>query len=186
MRILVVTAMYPTPDDPAFGSFVRRQMLSLEAAGVEVDVLVLSGRSRKLAYAAGVRELHERLRRRRFDVVHAHYGLAGMVARAQRQVPVVVTFHGDDLLGTATGDGRTTRLSRALVAAGRILSDRVDGVIVQSHQMAGVLRRRDVHVISSEVDFDVFAPVDRVTAWRELGLDPERRYLLFAAKPEIA
>ena len=40
--------------------------------------------------------LRRTLRNGRFDLVHAHYGLTGMVALAQRSVPTVVTFHGSD------------------------------------------------------------------------------------------
>ena len=42
-----------------------------------------------------------------FDVVHAHYGLAGLVAAFQ-PLPLVVSFCGDDLLGTPDGRGGIT------------------------------------------------------------------------------
>ena len=31
------------------------------------------------------------------DVIHAHYGLSGLLATLQRRVPVVTTFHGSDI-----------------------------------------------------------------------------------------
>jgi teichuronic acid biosynthesis glycosyltransferase TuaC len=49
MRVLVVTAMYPTPEHPEFGSFVRTQVESLRNAGVDVELLVLRGRRRRMA-----------------------------------------------------------------------------------------------------------------------------------------
>jgi hypothetical protein len=30
------------------------------------------------------------------NVIHAHYGLSGLLANAQRKVPVVTTYHGSD------------------------------------------------------------------------------------------
>ena len=30
------------------------------------------------------------------DIVHAHFGISGLVANLQRKVPVVITFHGSD------------------------------------------------------------------------------------------
>ena len=186
MKVLVTTAMYPTPANPAFGSFVKTQVESLERAGIDVDVLVLQGRSRKLMYPLGVPSLHRRLREdRSIDLVHAHYGLVGMVARAQLKVPLVVTFHGDDILGTVGDHGRLTLPSRVIAAAGKVLGRLADAVIVQSEEMARAFPGSSTHVIPHEVDFDVFRPTPRTEARRALGLDPERPYLLFAANPAI-
>jgi teichuronic acid biosynthesis glycosyltransferase TuaC len=185
MRTLVVTAIYPSAERPAFGTFVRTQVESLARVGVDVDVLVLDGRNRKLIYPKGMVQLRRRIAAGRIDLVHAHYSFAGVVARTQRRLPVVVTYHGDDLLGTVDERGRTRAWSRGVVALGRLLAELVDGVIVQSEEMARTLRRRDVHVIPHEVDFEVFRPVARVRARALLGLDPSRRYVLFASPPQI-
>jgi glycosyltransferase involved in cell wall biosynthesis len=185
MKLLVVTAMYPKPDRPEFGSFVHTQVLGLRAAGVEVDVLVLDGPNRKLMYPKGMLELRRRVNEDPPDLVHGHYSYAGVVARSQWQVPVVVTYHGDDALGTVGPDGRTRTASRAIAAAGRLLGEFVDAVIVQTDQMAARFRRADVHVIPHEVDLDVFHPTDRDHARAKLGLDPDRHYALFAASPAI-
>lgn len=99
LSILVVTNMYPTAEAPTYGSFVAEQVEALRAL-VDVDqveVLFLDGRSSALNYLRGVRELRKTMARNRFDVVHAHHGLAGAVAVTQSQVPVVITFHGSDL-----------------------------------------------------------------------------------------
>lgn len=135
MKVLIVTAMYPKPENPAFGSFIRTQVESLRRAGVAVELLLLQGRLRKWSYLKGMFQLRERLAKGSFDLVHAHYGLVGMVARTQWKVPVVVTFHGDDLLGTVNTRGKKTLFSAFIVAAGRRLARSVDAVIVQSQEM---------------------------------------------------
>ena len=186
MKVLVATAMYPTPERPAFGTFVRTQVESLRLIGVDAEPFVLDGRSRKAMYARAVPRLRRRLARGDVDVVHAHYSYVGAVARMQRAVPVVLTFHGDDLLGTIGTDGRQTALSRGIAAGGKLLARLVDAVVVQNRTMADVLHGHpSVHVIPHEVDLDLFAPTDRDEARRTLGLDLERRYLLFASPPDI-
>ncbi len=185
MRVLVATAMYPSPERPAWGTFVRTQVEGLRKAGVDIQLLVLEGRPRKLIYPKGILQLHRRLADRSIDLVHAHFSYVGMVARAQWRVPVVVTYHGDDLLGTRNHRGGITLFSRLAVVAGQLLAETVDGVIVQSKEMAARLRRPDVHIIPHEVDLELFRPVDRVQARKALGLDPEKKYLLFAANPQI-
>jgi len=182
MKVLIATAMYPTPENPAFGSFVRTQVESLQSVGVDAEPFVLAGTNRKLMYPRAVPRLRDRLRRGDVDVVHAHYSYVGAVARSQWLVPVVLTFHGDDLLGTVGPSGRTTLSSRAIQAGGRALARRVDAVIVQSDEMAAQLSDVEhVHVIPHEVDLELFSPVAKREARAALGLDPERPYLLFAA-----
>jgi teichuronic acid biosynthesis glycosyltransferase TuaC len=185
MKVLIVTAMYPTPEFPAFGSFVRTQVEALRQKGIQIELLVLQGRSRKLIYPKGVIQLRQRLRDNSIDIVHAHYGLVGMVARTQTKVPVVVTFHGDDLLGTINRRGKHTYLSQALAAAGRVLGRLVDAVVVQSQQMASRLHGSNVYVIPHEVDLHTFSPLDQDTARLALNLEPQKKYLLFAANPQI-
>ena len=185
MRVLIVTAMYPTPTNPAFGSFVRTQVESLRQVGVEIELLVLEGRYRKLIYPKGVVQLHRHLAHDSTDLVHAHYSLSGMVARTQWKVPLVVTYHGDDLLGSRNTHGQITRFSKLVVLAGQVLGQLANAVIVQSREMASKLKRDDVYVIPHEVDLELFRPEDRERARSILGLNPKKKYVLFAANPAI-
>lgn len=185
MRVLIMTAMYPTAENPAFGSFVRTQAESLKRAGIGVEVLVLKGNNRKLIYPKGALQLRRLLKWGLFDLVHAHYGFVGMVARTQWKVPVVVTYHGDDLLGTVIGEGKTAHWSPLVVAAGKKLAQYVDAAIVQTSEMASKLTKSSVFVIPHEVDFDVFYPTECLEARAILGLKADKKYLLFAADPEI-
>ncbi len=185
MKVLVMTAMYPTPANPAFGSFVKTQAESLTHAGIDVEVLVLSGRFRKLNYPKGVFQLRGRLAGGSIDLVHAHYSYVGLIARTQWKVPVVVTFHGDDLLGTVMEGGEKTRSSSLIVAAGKRLARHVDAAIVQTSEMASKLDASNVFVIPHEVDFEVFKPTERESARATLGLAAGKQYLLFAANPQV-
>ena len=151
-----------------------------------MDVLVLEGRGRKLIYPRGMWQIRRRLRERPPDLVHAHFGYCGIVARTQRAVPVVVTFHGDDVLGTINARGAVTVGSRIAAAASRSIARRIDAAIVQTREMATRLGRGDADVIPHEVDLDRFRPLDRAHARELLGLDPSRPYVLFAASPGIA
>jgi glycosyltransferase involved in cell wall biosynthesis len=185
MKVLVATAMYPSAQRPAFGTFVRTQVESLRGIGVYVEPFVLDGRNRKLMYLRGIPQIRRRLACGDVDVVHAHYGYMGAVAGAQRAVPVVLTFHGSDLLGGVTGNGRPTLLSRGEVAASKFIARWIDTIIVQNQAMARLLRwHPHVHVIPHEVDLELFRPTDREEARRRLGLDPGRAYMLFAANPD--
>jgi hypothetical protein len=98
-RVLVVTNMYPVPDRPVLGIFVKEQVESLRAQGLEVDVLFVDGPGNKLNYLGGILRFRRQVARRRYDLVHAHYVFSGVIALAQWGLPVVTTFHSGEVLG---------------------------------------------------------------------------------------
>ncbi|HEX5501563.1 MAG TPA: glycosyltransferase [Thermomicrobiales bacterium] len=177
MNVLVVTNMYPTAESPAFGSFVYDQVQALRRAGAEVDVLFVNGRESTWNYLRAYPRLWRRLRRRRYDVVHAHYVLAGLVARAQWGHKTVLTHHGIEALGAAMGYARWQSWLC------RLLTPLFDEVVHVSEEVRRALRDADGWVIPCGVDLEVFTPTPRAEARARLGLPPERRLVLWAGEP---
>ena len=179
----MVTNMYPTPEHPGYGAFIKSQIDSIAARGHEVDRLFINGRQSHWNYLLAVPRLRRLLSHESFDLVHAHYGLSGIVACAQKSCPVVVSFCGDDLLGTPDGNDGLTIRSRAIVWLGQWVSIWADGIIVKSRQMRNSLKfsnaRKRTVVIPNGVDFDLFKPINRKEARRKIGLETDRRYILF-------
>lgn len=185
MRVLVVTNMYPSAEEPHWGAFVRSQVDSLKSLGVDISVHEIDGRRSAWSYARALRGLPAIARRERVDLVHAHYGLSGAAAMRVRDVPLVVSFCGDDLLGRPDKDGRITRRSRLLVGLSKLAARRADAVIVKSKEM----RRRipdveGVHVIPNGVDLDRFDARPREVARDLLGWPRDGSVLLFAGSPD--
>jgi glycosyltransferase involved in cell wall biosynthesis len=181
MKVLVVGGSR-TFDEDGFDPWLQLQIGSLRRAGLTVDAFVVH-RAQRAKYARAIPRLRAALAQSRYDVVHAHYGYAGIVAALQSRAPSVVTFHGDDLLGTPDDGGHATPWSRLWVQIHRRMARHVDAVIAVSDEMARILDRDDVHVIPCGVDTDLFIPRDRDQARRRLGWDSARRYVLFAANP---
>jgi teichuronic acid biosynthesis glycosyltransferase TuaC len=168
VRVLCFTNMYPSETEPWAGSFVRDLVEGVRALGVDVEVLAFDGRTRKRAYAEAAIALRRALRDKRFDLVHAHYGLTGLAALAQRHVPTVVTFHGSD-----TGNPRVKW--QAWVSW--IVARRTTPVFV-SRDGARRLRCPEAEVIPAPVDTDLFQPGSAETARRSLGWPAGGRYVL--------
>ena len=184
--VLVVTNLWPTEADSSYGSFVKAQMESLGPLGVEFDVLFINGRESKWNYLRGIRQVRRQLRAKRYDLIHAHFGLSGWVARLQSRVPVVVSFMGDDVLGRPTRSGRITLGGHFLRISGFILARLATSVIVKSRQMASKLRRPSAHIIPNGVDLNLFRPMEQAQARKMLGLDPGKKFVLFPYNPNEA
>ncbi len=182
-RVLVVTNLWPTESDPSFGSFVQAQMESLRPLGVEYDVLFVNGRASTWNYLRALPELWRRLRASRYDLIHAHFGLSGWVARMQARLPVVVSFMGDDVLGRPTRTGRITLMGWFFRISSLALARLVATVIVKSAEMRVRLRLPSAHVIPNGVNLELFRPGDQQEARRALGLDSGKKYVLFPYDP---
>jgi glycosyltransferase involved in cell wall biosynthesis len=182
--VLVVTNLWPTDADPSFGSFVKAQVDSLRPLGVESDVLFINGRESRWNYLRGIRQVRRHLRAKRYDLIHAHFGLSGWAARWQSRVPVVVSFMGDDVLGHPTRSGRITLGGHFLRISGFILARMATSVIVKSRQMACKLRMPSAHVIPNGVDLNLFRPVEQAQARKFLGLDSGKKFVLYPYNPK--
>ena len=184
----MVTNMLPTPEDPGFGAFVKSQIDSIAAAGHEVTTHWIDGRASKKNYFRAVKQLNAILAAKKHDIVHAHYGLSGIPACIQRHCPVVVSFCGDDLLGTSNGRGGYTFKGRLNVLASQIVAHHADAVIVKSDRMlerlSSASARAKAVVITNGVDFGIFHPVDKLEARKTLGLEPFKKYVLFVGSPD--
>lgn len=169
LRVLVLTNMYPTPEHPAFGTFVSDQVSSLRWLGVECDVLFLNPRESKLNYLWGPRRLRRHLGFREYDLIHAHYVFSGLIAATQRRLPVVLTQHGPEVFMYWTPP--LCRLAARLA----------DATIVVSPALAKYMPV-PVTVIPCGVDLELFQPQPQAEARKALALSPQRKLVLFASE----
>lgn len=182
MKVLVLTAMYPSPEHPASGTFVEESVLSLRKAGVEVDVMAFEGARSFRNYIRAGTSLRRHLRTRDYDVIHGHYGLVGLPARMQFKCPIVLTYHGSDILGEVGPDGRYTFAGRLKVFLSKALGFMVDERTIVADALRTGLWSADL--IPMGVDMELFRPMDRAQARERLGLDPLRKYVMFVANPD--
>jgi glycosyltransferase involved in cell wall biosynthesis len=171
LKLLVVTNMYPSERDPSFGTFVAEQVVGLRSRAVKVDVLFINGRGSKLNYVRAPFRLWKQMRGRGYDLIHAHYVFSGVVARLQRSLPVVVSFHGAGEM-----EGWQGWLCKRLAPF-------VDGATVTSKRHFRQLGFERARVVPCGVDTELFRPMPREEARSRLGLPSDAKLPLFAGTP---
>lgn len=92
MKVLIV-ARYK---EHGFVPFITQQVAALEKCGVECRYFPVKSKGMS-GYLKHLKALRKAIKEFQPDVVHAHYGLCGLLANLQRRVPVVTTFHGSDI-----------------------------------------------------------------------------------------
>ena len=156
MRILLVSQLYPGPDDPDLGVFVRDLEAQLAARGHELERAVLDHRAGgKLRYLELARETLAHARRFRPDVVYAHFLVpTGLIAALASRAPLVATAHGRDVrnVGTLPGVLTATRLvarrAAALIAVSDYLRRELETKVPEA--------RGKTEVVPSGVDLERF------------------------------
>ncbi len=189
MRILAVTNMYPTPRSPSSGIFVEQQVEGLRQIGLDVALVFVERLEKGMAAYLGLgRRIRTAVESSRPDVVHVMYGgvMAAQVTKAVESVPVVVTFHGSDLLGErAAGSVRRAIAGYGVRASGKA-ARRARGVVVVSRVLQEALPkdvdRARTRIIPCGIDLRRFTPLDQRTCRERLGWDPDRFHVLFPSQ----
>lgn len=165
MKVLIVASH----NSGKFSPFVVEQVDALRRLGVEFEYFGIEGKG-LMGYLKNLPSLKKKIEEFRPDIVHAHYGLSGLLAVMQRNCPVVVTYHGSDI----HQGGINMMLSKVAMKFAKY------NIFVTSslQQLSGQKKRATV--IECGVDDDVFRPVDRRKARESIGWSPDRRYIAFA------
>ena len=92
MKILVIAS----DKGGYFTPFIEEQISALQARGVETMRYAVTGKG-ILGYLKELPKLKLFIRANKPDIIHAHFGLCGLLANLQRRIPVVTTYHGSDI-----------------------------------------------------------------------------------------
>ncbi|MEX1252999.1 MAG: glycosyltransferase [Dehalococcoidia bacterium] len=127
----------------------------------------------------------------RYDVLHSHYWLSGVVAERLKErwgAPHVAMFH---TLGAVKNRSRISeREPEGRIDAERMIAQQAERVVVASRdeqQLLGQLydaRTDRISVVPCGVNLDLFHPIEKQDARRQLNLSDDDRILLFVGRIE--
>lgn len=120
----------------------------------------------------------------RYELIHAQYGaMTSFIAfLGKKDRPLVVSFGGSDLLGSAGRGLKWTLRNWITRQLGLLAASRSSKIIVKAEHLMkllpGGLRRKAI-IIPNGVNLDIFYPRDKNEARAKLGWDFEQYYVLF-------
>ena len=180
MKILVVCRWHGNHA----AAFIMEQVDALRNLGHDVQYV-----SAKKGGIGGYVELYRILKRairdEQPDIVHAHYGICGLVANLQRQVPVVVTYPGSDI--------NNKRIRPISVMAMRLSKY---NLFMSKRQIALVQKYalpERTEIVRYGIMSNLFVEQSKRTARKAMNLEQDKKYVLFSSKftrlgkdPELA
>ena len=168
MRVLIVCSRRGySPHTDYMAPFVYEQMGAIQALGIECKAILVDNGLK--GYLNAVSQIRRTIKEFSPNIVHAHYGLCGLVANLQRKTPVVTTYHGTDL------HDRQLRIASQL----SILLSK-ENIVVSDELTRGLLKPKSVSVIPCGVNSDLLTPMEKEKASLGLGWDPGSKHILFS------
>lgn len=169
MKVLIVCShRYYAPYTDYVAPFIYEQMQGLKTHGCEFHICFVRGGGSK-SYLRAWRDIRKAIKEYQPNLIHAHYGLCGVIANIQRQVPVICTYHGSDINET-----NVRRLSMIAVRLSRY------NIFVSQKLRDIAGNPTNSMVIPCAVDVNHFRPMDKQVCRKQLGLDAKKMYILFS------
>jgi len=159
--------------------FIYEQVEAVKRFGIEFRFFFIQGKG-LAGYLKNLGLLKKTLADR-FDLVHAHYGLAGLlVLIAKGDYPLVTTFHGNDINPISMKPGIKPNINKIL---SRIANRYSSHSIFVSKDLALRLKAfpDKYDIIPCQVNLDLFYPIDKISARNQCNLLAEKRYILFSS-----
>jgi glycosyltransferase involved in cell wall biosynthesis len=182
LRVLLVTSLWPSVENPHHGAFIYRQVKFARQAGVQVDIFKYAGGFSPLAYSRAIMDFHRQLKQKKYDVIHGRFGQSALIICSQRQTPTVITYGGTDVYGRKDENGQLSWFGRLQLFVSRLGFKCADEIILVAEDMTENVPRPDVHIFPDGLDLEIFREVP--DARRQLGWSPDKKVVLFVANPQ--
>lgn len=185
MKILFVSS---GNSSEGISPIISNQGESIKSQGIDLDYFTVNGRGFK-SYIHHVFILKKHLRNNKYDIIHAHYGLCGLISLlSKNKEKLVVSFMGDDLLGENKQDGSFLFRSRFQTFLNKKISKFFyDASIVKSAEMYKIHGKKELlFIVPNGIDLEKYKPLNKEKCRNQLLWNNNKINILFAANPNRA
>jgi len=164
--------------------FIKRQGESLIREGVDLEFYTIRGTGIK-GYLKNIIPLRKHIKVNKCDILHAHYGLIGLVCLFTfTKIPLVLSVMGDDAYGSFNNAGKRIKSSYFEMFLTQIVLLFANQIIVKSKNLYDfVFYKKKTSIIPNGVDFNLFYPYNKSIIqnrilWLANPDDPRKNYNL--------
>lgn len=159
---------------------------SLILQGIEVNFFLVTQKGIK-GYLKASAQLRKILKTKQYDIIHAHYGLCGITALfARRKEKIVVSFMGDDIVGTNKPNGKITLISKIFARINILFAKWFyNYVIVKSPEMLNKAKSvKTIALVPNGVNFERFKVIEKNIALDFTKFNPEKNNIIWVSDPK--
>ena len=164
MKLLIVASF----NKNYFAPFIIEQANALVEKGCEVEYFGVVGKGIK-GYLKAYKGLVKKINEFKPDIIHAHYGLSGLLANLQRSVPVVTTYHGSDI--NLPNVLKLSKIAMRLSAFNIFVSQRNVDIAKPKNKFL---------LLPCGVNLPIYNEEDVIAIKKQLNYQKVKKYVLFA------
>ncbi len=165
MKVLIVCRSKNGKISP----FISEQVDFIKKNGIECQYFFISSSGIK-GYLKTLKSMKAKINSFQPDLIHAHYGLSGLLANLQRTTPVVTTYHGSDI-----NLPKAFRLSKFAIRLSKY-----NIFVSQKNLDKSSKYSKKLTLIPCGVDTNFFSPIEQSKAKAMLQFTSNKKRVLFA------
>jgi teichuronic acid biosynthesis glycosyltransferase TuaC len=163
-RVLIVCSY----NSKIISPFVKEQADSLKEK-CDISLFKIIGKG-YIGYLRNYPKLLATINKGNYDIIHAHYGLCGLLANLQKKIPVITTFHGSDLY---------YKRNRFLSLIASRLSHY--SILTNDSQIKLLNLKINYSVIPCGIDLNVVKLLSKYECRKEMGYSKNDKLILFSS-----
>jgi glycosyltransferase involved in cell wall biosynthesis len=140
--------------------------------GLKIDIYTINGKG-IYGYLKNIKPLREKIQRSKYDIIHAHYSLSGIVAGLSSANPLIVSLMGSDAHLSGLFKTLTLYFYRRFWKA----------TILKSIEMNSHLGLKSFILLPNGVDTIRFTPMNKNEARKRLNFRANEKIVVFIANP---
>ncbi|OQB29156.1 MAG: putative teichuronic acid biosynthesis glycosyltransferase TuaC [Bacteroidetes bacterium ADurb.Bin174] len=150
--------------------FIEEQVNALKKNGLQMEIFGVKGKGIR-GYLRNRKLLLQRINGFQPDIIHAHYGLSGLLANTQRKVPVITTYHGCDI----------NKFNLRLIALFPLIFSKFNIFVSQNQADKVKLVRKKYEIIPCGINSTDFFPLSKIEQRKKLNWDLTKKIILFSS-----
>jgi len=154
--------------------FIKEQGDSLKVMGIEINYFLIEGRG-IFGYLRNLPRLIKKIKRERYNLIHAHYGLSGLLCVLQRKVPVIITFHGSDI--NSSHHKYFSKIAMYMSAYSIFVHESIKDKIKAKNRYS---------ILPCGINLQIFFPMERQKARKIFGIPLDKKMILFSSAFDIS
>jgi teichuronic acid biosynthesis glycosyltransferase TuaC len=179
LKVLFVTNLYPTIENPDFGVFTRDQIENIKAKKVLGDVLFINAMEKgPIEYLRAIKKINQSYKK--YDLIHCFHGLTLIITYISTfRKPILISFL-NEIKFESYKKNKIINKFFILIYNAILKSNRVF-IIFKDKIPANLNLRGRSFYLPNGIDLSDFYPIKREIAYKKLNLDINKTYILFVS-----
>ena len=173
MRILIVcSGNFPHPEVnfPIYQAFIHDQIEALSSYNISFNKFLIIGKGIS-GYLSNILKLRRIINSGKFDLIHSHFSLSGLISILASPVPVIITFHGSDI----------NNIFLNVISSISVLFAKWGIYVSRKLYRKAFIKKSNHTIIPCGVDFKIFLPLEKQESRIKMGLSLGKKYVLFSS-----